>query len=429
MAHTDGIPLAPRDLLILSVLAPGKRHGYGIIKAVEDRSEARVSRSRRPYFRCGEARVILASVLFLAGWLLPEAGFASTPRGPQEVVSATIQSLDSLAAAAVESGQTVGLALGVYRGGEPIVSKGYGLADVENGVPVTDSTVFRIGSVTKQFTAAAILGLEEEGKLSLDDDLTRFLPDYPTGGRTITIHQLLNHTSGIKSYTGLGQRWRKVQPLDLSNEELLALFQDEPFDFEPGEGWAYNNSGYYLLGMIIEEVTGLGYDEYLEESFFGPLGLRDTSYCWERPIIPRRARGYQGSGDEIRNADPLSMTQPGAAGALCSSVRDLARWERALRMGEVISADSYRRMVTPVGIPWYAPRWYGYGLEVGELEGKERVIHGGGIPGFNARLAHYPGEDLTIVTLSNLNGPAAGHVADAAARIVLGLPLPEGEPD
>lgn len=427
MAHTDNIPVVVRDLLIRSV-STAKRHGYVVIKAVQKRSKSGLSWSRRPGFRCGDAGFILAAALIPASWSLPEAGFASAPRAPQEVASATAQSLDSVAAAAVESGRTVGLAMGVYRGGEPIVSKGYGLADVENGVPVTDSTVFRIGSITKQFTAAAILGLEEEGSLSLDDDLTEILPDYPTGGRTITIHQLLNHTSGIKSYTSLGHRWQKVQPLDLSHEELLALFQDEPLDFEPGEGWAYNNSGYYLLGMILEEVTGLGYDEYLEESIFAPLGLQDTSYCWERPIIPRRARGYQGSGDDIRNADPLSMTQPGAAGALCSSVRDLARWERALRMGEVISADSYQRMVTPRGIPWYAPRRYGYGLEVGELEGEERVVHGGGIPGFNAMLAYYPGEDLTIVTLSNLNGPAAAQVAEAAARIELGLPL-EVQPD
>lgn len=365
------------------------------------------------------ARRSLGAALVLAGLGLPGCRAASSAATQEATFVAA--ALDSVAAAAVASGQTVGLALAIHVGGEPVLSKGYGLADLENGVPVTDSTAFRIGSVTKQFTAAAILRLEQEGQLSLDDDLTRFLPDYPTGGRAITVRQLLNHTSGIRSYTDLGERWHSLERLDLSQEELLALFKDEPFDFEPGEAWAYNNSAYYLLGMIIEEVTGKGYDDYLEEAFFGPLGLKDTSYCWEGVIIPRRARGYMRAGAEIRNADPLSMTLPGAAGALCSSARDLARWEAALRTGEAVSLESYGRMITPEGLPESAPMRYGYGLVLSELEGNERVSHRGGIHGFNSLLAHYPGEDLTVVALVNLNGPAADQMAEVAARIVLGL--------
>ncbi len=331
------------------------------------------------------------------------------------------QALDSLARALVESEATIGLGLGVYRGGEPLISDGFGYADLENGVPATDSTVFRIGSVTKQFTAAAILRLAEEDHLSLDDELTRFLPDYPVGDRRVTLHQLLNHTSGIPSYTGLGERWQAGITLDRSHEELLALFQDEPFDFEPGEGFAYNNSGYYLLGMVIEEVTGQAYDEYLRETFFDPLELRDTSYCWQDRVIPHRARGYQREEGELRNAAPLSMTQPFAAGALCSSVRDLAAWDQALRAGEVVSPESYRRMTTPEGLPEGAGMQYGYGLIRGALEGVPKVEHGGGINGFNALLSHYPDHELTVVALVNLNGPAANQAAEAAARISLGL--------
>ncbi|TVP53823.1 MAG: class A beta-lactamase-related serine hydrolase, partial [Gemmatimonadales bacterium] len=203
------------------------------------------------------------------------------------------QALDSLGQATVDSGRSVGLGLGVFHAGEPVFSEGFGWADLEHRVPVTDSTVFRIGSVTKQFTAAAILRLAEEGALSLDDELTRFLPDYPTGDHPITVRHLLNHTSGIPNYTALGAAWLSGITLDRSHDEMLALFQDEPLDFEPGQRFAYSNSGYYLLGMVIEEVTGRPYDEFMEEDIFEPLGLRDTSYCWERPIVARRARGYQ----------------------------------------------------------------------------------------------------------------------------------------
>lgn len=364
---------------------------------------------------------VVGAFLVLLAYAMP-ANLPAQAASGAELAGDRIEALDSLARSLVESEITVGLGIGVYRYGRPVFSRGYGLADLEHGVPATDSTVFRIGSVTKQFTAAAILRLREEGRLSLDDELTRFLPDFPMQGHRVTIRHALNHTSGIKSYTGLGERWQRVMPLDLTHEELLALFRDEPFDFAPGTGFAYNNSGYYLLGMIIEELTGMGYDEYLQEAFFGPLGLRDTSYCWERPLIPRRASGYQRVEGEIRNAAPLGMTQPHAAGALCSSVRDLLRWEQALRGGEVISSESYRRMMTPEALPEDAGMQYGFGLYLGELDGVRKVEHGGGINGFNALLSHYPEEGLTIVTLVNLNGPGAQRAGEGAARILLGRP-------
>ncbi|TVP50061.1 MAG: class A beta-lactamase-related serine hydrolase [Gemmatimonadales bacterium] len=367
----------------------------------------------------GVPTLVLILALLAPGALHALQAPAQAP--PQSPPQGAVQALDSLGRAVVESGRSVGLGLGVFLGGEPVLSAGFGWADLENDVSVTDSTVFRIGSVTKQFTAAAILRLVEEGALSLDDDLTRFLPEYPVGDRRITLHQLLNHTSGIRSYTALGAPWMSGITLDRSHEEMLALFQDEPFDFEPGEGFAYNNSGYYLLGIVIEKATGRAYDEFLQEAFFEPLGLRDTSYCWERPILPRRARGYQPGPDGVRNADPLSMTQPYAAGALCSSVRDLAAWDRALRSGEVVSPDSYLRMTTPEGLPGGAPMQYGYGLVTGAFEGHPVVEHGGGINGFNALLTHYPEADLTIVSLVNLNGPAANQTAQEAARIMLGI--------
>lgn len=339
------------------------------------------------------------------------------------------QALDSLGRHAVESGATVGLGLGVYRDGEPVLSEGYGEADAENGIQATDSTVFRVGSVTKQFTAAAVLKLAEEDALSLDDPITAFLSDYPEAGRDITVHHLLNHTAGIPSYTAM-ESWQELMRRDLDHDEMLELFADEPLDFEPGESFAYSNSGYYVLGLVIEEASGMAYDEYLRETFLEPLDLGDTRYCWESPLIPHRARGYQREETEdeestIRNADRLSMGQPYAAGALCSSVRDLARWTGALHGGDVLAPESYQRMTTAAEMPEGARMEYAYGLILSDLEGINRIEHGGGIPGFNAQVAYYPDEELTVVALVNLNGPTADEVAESAARLALGVEMPE----
>ena len=186
-------------------------------------------------------------------------------------------------------------------------------------------------SSCKPVTAVAIAQLWEVGRIDLDDPVSRHLPEFACHGKeAMTIRHLLTHTSGIKSYTSLGPKFWDVSRLDYQHDQLLTLFKDEPPDFQPGEKFLYNNSGYYLLGLIIEEVTGTGYDEYLRQTFFEPLGLRDTHYCWESPVIPFRARGYQPTeGGGVRNADAISMRQPYAAGALCSSVRDLARWDLA----------------------------------------------------------------------------------------------------
>jgi CubicO group peptidase (beta-lactamase class C family) len=209
--------------------------------------------------------------------------------------------------------------------------------------------------------------------------------------------------------------------LDLSDEELVALFQDEPFDFAPGERFLYNNSGYYLLGMLIEAASGQSYRDYLNEHVFGALGLAGSSYCDERPIIPNRAEGYQIAGGVLVNDDPLSMDQPGAAGALCSTVLDLLSWSVALRSGDVVSAESYEQMATPATLGDGSATGYGFGLGIGELDGHASVAHGGGINGFNTMLAHYPGADLDVVALVNTNGPYAGRIAEVIAQWALGV--------
>lgn len=369
-----------------------------------------------------EIRMRLSRIVRLPSLVLALLlGFASQAATQAPLWGGALEArIDSLAASTLEEGPVAGLGIGVKKGDQLLVARGYGLADVENNVPATAETVFRIGSVTKQFTAAAIMQLVEEGAIDLDAPMTEYLPDFPTQGHTVTIRHLLTHTSGIKSYTGLAE-WEPQMRLDLTDEELVALFADEPFDFAPGEEWSYNNSGFYLLGMIVEAASGLTYRDYLDQRLFGPLGLSGSSYCDESPIIPHRAEGYEPEDGRLVNDSPLSMNQPGAAGALCSTVLDLLSWSTALRSGDVVSPESYRQMTTPATLNDGSATSYGFGLGVGDLEGHARVQHGGGINGFNTMLAHYPEAELDVVVLANTNGPHADRVAETIAKWALGI--------
>jgi D-alanyl-D-alanine carboxypeptidase len=312
-----------------------------------------------------------------------------------------------------------GAAVGVVHRGETITA-GYGLANVEWGVPIDPQTVFRIGSITKQFTAAAILRLVEQGRLALDDRIEKHLPDYPVGERTITVRQLLQHTSGIRSYTGLPDFFIRHSRKDLSLNRLIDLFKDEPADFAPGERYLYNNSGYVLLGAIIEAKSNQSYEAHLEETLFKPLGLAATRYLHDGPITPRRASGYAFAPGLV-NAPMLSMNLPHAAGSLGSTVEDLLAWERALRGGQVVSAASYGQMTTPGRLNDGSGIGHGYGLAVHDYRGMPVVGHGGGINGFSSNLIHLPGEDLTVCVLSNVGGAPVQQVSYALARAALGL--------
>lgn len=330
---------------------------------------------------------------------------------------------DSVVGAAIAKHQTAGASVAIVKAGRTIVSKGYGSQDLENDVPATAQTVYRIGSLTKQFTAAAIMRLAEQGKLSLDDSVQKFLPTFPTQGNRVTIRHLLTHTSGIKSYTGLGPKWTSRMRLDLAKDSLVAMFANEPFDFKPGAQWKYDNSGYFLLGMIIERLSGQSYGAYLKDEFFTPLGLAGTRYCDQRPLITHRAQGYSPTPDgQFVNADLLSMTQPYAAGSLCSTVDDLAAWTRALSSGKVVSPASYAQMTTPGTLNDGAPLTYGFGLQVGTLAGHRHIYHNGGINGFISELHHYPDDSLIVVVLTNTEGPAAPKLEAVLARRALGIP-------
>jgi CubicO group peptidase (beta-lactamase class C family) len=328
---------------------------------------------------------------------------------------------------ALADGPVAGMSVAVIRGRDTIVMKGYGFADIENDVAATARSVYRIGSITKQFTAAAVMQLVEQNKVALDDSIGKYLPHLAGSWRGATIRQLLNHTSGIPSYTSAGPRWTRRMREDLAHDSLLAIVAGDTLDFAAGSAWRYNNTGYYLLGMLIERVTGRSYADDIAERFAKPLGLTSTLYCETQPIIKRRAQGYQVAPDKkLVNADPLSMRQPFSAGALCSTVGDLVAWQRALAVGRVVKAASYTAMTTAIGAA--AESHYGFGLFTDTLAGRTRVHHGGGINGFTSSLVFFPSDTLSIAVLTNTLTPLTSRVASNIARAAFGVPLTAGPP-
>ena len=307
-----------------------------------------------------------------------------------------------------------------------MLRKGYGLAEVELSVPIRPDMVFRVGSVTKQFTAACILKLVEQGRMSLSDDLAKYLPDYPTGGRRVTIEQLLTHTSGIKNYTEIPARYPNRLREDWTLSQMIDFFKDEPFDFEPGTKWHYDNSGYVLLGAILEKVTGRAYADLVSEWIFTPLDMKDTRYDSEASIIPRRASGYQLANGRIVNASYLSMTQPFSAGGLVSTVDDLARWQAALDSGRILTPESRRRMWTPLTLPDGTKTRYGFGWGIWSYEGHAVVEHGGRINGFATANMRLPDDRIYVAVLSNCLGCAEPRaLALQAASLLIGKPFDE----
>jgi CubicO group peptidase (beta-lactamase class C family) len=336
---------------------------------------------------------------------------------------ALVSYVDSVANAAVAEHRTPGVSVAIVKHGKTVLAKGYGYADLENDVPAGAETVYRVGSITKQFTAASIMRLVEQGKLLLDDTLQKFLPSFPAQGNRVTIRHLLNHTSGIKSYTSLGEKWQRVIRLDLAPESVVALFANEPFDFKPGDRWSYDNSGYFLLGVIIEKISGKPYGQYVKDELFTPLGLKSTVYCDQEPLIKHRAQGYAPKPNgQFVNAEPLSMTQPYAAGSLCSTVTDLAAWTAALSSGKVVSPASYKQMTTPLTLNDGKPLTYGFGLGVGMLRGHRQINHNGGINGFVSELHHYIDDSVVTVVLTNVASATAPQLEKVIATRALGIP-------
>ena len=301
----------------------------------------------------------------------------------------------------------------VAQHGQPVVNKGYGMANIELAVPNAPETVFRLGSITKQFTAMAIMILQERGKLRVGDPICQYLSECAEAWRPLTIKHLLTHTSGIPNYTSFPD-FPKVAVLPTPAADLVARVKDKPLEFPPGEKFAYSNSGYHLLGLIIERASGKPYADFLQESIFTPLAMTQTGYDVSSRLIKNRAAGYARQSGETVNAAYMDMTIPYAAGALYSTTGDLLRWDQALYTDKLVSQQSRDEMFTPV------KSGYGYGWGIGKRFDRQAIAHGGGIYGFATHLDRFPADRVTVIVLSNFEGASAGRISNDLAAIVFG---------
>lgn len=253
--------------------------------------------------------------------------------------------MDQIVASYVANHTFMGSVL-VARGPQVVLSKGYGSADLEWNVPNAPNTKFRLGSVTKQFTAASILLLEERGKLNVNDLVKKYLPDAPAAWDKITIFHLLTHTSGIPNFTDFPD-YAKLEPFPTTTEQLVARFRDKPLDFAPGDQWKYSNSGYVLLTYVLEKITGTNYETFVHDNIFVPLGMKDSGYDSNAAVILNRASGYVAKKGQFENAGFVNMTVPAGAGGLYSTTEDLLKWEQGLFGGKLLRQESLDKMTTP----------------------------------------------------------------------------------
>jgi CubicO group peptidase (beta-lactamase class C family) len=320
--------------------------------------------------------------------------------------------MDQIAQSYLSNKQYMGSVL-VARNDDVLFSKGYGSANLEWNIPNTPSTKFRLGSLTKQFTAACILLLEERGKLKVEDPIKKYMPDAPAAWDKITIYNLLTHTAGIPNFTGLPE-YSRMEPFNTPPEKIVGMFRDKPLDFEPGERMSYSNSGYVVLGYLIEKITGASYEKFVQENIFGPLGMKDSGYDSNTVVISRRASGYSPSPAGLVNAGFVHMSIPFSAGALYSTTEDLLRWEQGLFDGKLLSEESLKKMTMPNKSD------YAFGLISRTTEGHKQIWHNGGIEGFNTSMAYYPDSKICVIVLANVNGPAADQMLAQLAAIAHG---------
>jgi len=289
----------------------------------------------------------------------------------------------------------------VAKNGKVIYRRSFGKANLELDVTMNPDHVFRIGSITKQFTASAILRLAEEDKLSLSDTITRFITDYPMGRHAITVEHLLTHTSGIKDYTSLSRFNAETKGKNFTPKELIDLFKDEPMDFPPGTDYRYSNSGYILLGYIIELISGKLYAEYINENFFQPLGMKNSSYDNASAIVRNRASGYKKKNGHFENSDYLSMTLPYSAGSILSQVDDLFLWYDAIMNNSVLHKESLEKAHTSYKLSDGKLTGYGYGWELGNIQGSPTIKHVGRINGFVTYSVYLPIEKIFVAIFTN----------------------------
>ncbi len=341
--------------------------------------------------------------------------------------------VDAFVRAEMERQKVPGVAVAIVRGGELVMAQGYGLANVEHQVPVKPETIFQSGSVGKQFTAAAVMLLVEEGKLALSDPLTRFFPDSPAAWAGITVRHLLTHTSGIPDYTTDALDYRR----DYTEDDLAKLAYGLKLEFPPGARWSYSNTGYVLLGIVVGKVSSRFYGDLLAERVFAPLGMKTARVISEEDIVPNRAAGYRLVDGALKNqewvAPKLNTT---ADGSLYLSVLDLVAWDRGLRAGAVLKPASWDEVYTPVRLNSGKSFPYGFGWDLEERAGEKVRRHGGAWQGFKSEIARFVGSDLTVVVLANLAEAdperfTEGIVALAEPKLAKPelTPVPDTEPE
>ena len=336
----------------------------------------------------------------------------AAPAAAQDAAKIDPARMDTVVRADADKGEFMGVVL-VARDGEILFDKGYGSANLEWKIANDGDTKFRLGSISKQFTAAAILLLQERGKVSLDAPIKSYLPDAPAAWDKVTVRNLLTHSAGIPNFTSFDD-YGKQKTLAATTASLTARFRDKPLDFQPGEKFAYSNSGYILLTAIVEKASGQPYAAFVADNIFKPMGMADSGYDSHATVIARRAAGYSRSPAGMVNADYIDMSIPQGAGALYSTAHDLHKWQRGLFGGKLLKPDSLKAYLTPFKSN------YALGVTVVTRDGATTVSHGGGIEGFNTWLGYDPDRKLTVVVLANLNGNAPDRLGQAMLTLARG---------
>lgn len=362
----------------------------------------------------------VAAVLLLSGCRArsPEASAGGAPDG------AALAAVDSIAEEARARKSIPGLSIAITRGGRELLAKGYGVADLQSGAPAIPRTVYQIGSISKQFTAAAVLRLVERGRLSLDDRVTDVLPDLRADWREVRLRHLLHQTSGIPDFLFFPEFAAHSADVRRPAAELQALIARQPLQFSPGERWSYSNSNYTLLALAIERTAGMPYERFLAQELFQPLGLASIHHCSPSPAAPHHARGYGLRDGALAPAPAENMNWARGDGGLCADAGDLARWARALATGRVVEPASYRRMTASDPVADGTVPAYGYALSLVPLDGRRKIAHHGAMTGFMGMLAYYPDDDLAIAVLANRGDLSADAIEKAIVRKLLGLPQP-----
>lgn len=348
-----------------------------------------------------------------------------------------LKRIDAFVRAEMTRQKVPGLALAIVKKGRVLAAKGYGFANVEHHVPVGPETIFQSGSLGKQFTAAAVMLLVEQGKVGLEDPVTKFFPEAPDSWQKITVRHLLTHTSGIPDYEGIKEGPAAIDlRRDYTEDELARVAFGLTLEFPAGTRWNYSNTGYLLLGIIIRKASGQFYGDVLHERVFAPLGMVSARVISEADIVPNRAAGYRLEEGVLKNQGWVAPTlNTTADGALYFSVRDLIAWDKGLRSGAILSPRSWAQVYDPVKLKSGNPYPYGFGWDVDRLHGQLWLHHGGAWQGFQSYISRYLGDELTIVVLANLAEADTARFVDGIASILVPAlatpqlkPIPDHEP-